>query len=504
MKPFLSLILIHLFIINMAAAQKAELRVRFRSESMISKKPVNAKENLLPYTASLDKFQQEYGLVKLRASFHWSRSERFRRTYRLEFSSKEKTAELIKILTALPGVELAEEITPIRIGWEPNDIGDNSTNTTGQWGLHTIEAERAWDIHRGSTSVVVAVVDNGVLLSHPDLVNKWTAGYDVSDDDNDPDIPSSTFRHGTHVAGIIGAETNNGVGVSSIGNRIRVMPIKAQADDGDPDFIADGYEGILWAAENGADVINCSFGGAGFSSSEQDVINEATNDYGALVVAAAGNDNVSTRHYPAAYTNVLSVASTAFGDVRSGFSNFGSWVDICAPGTSIRSTVPVAGLTGGYANMNGTSMAAPMVAGVCGLVKSCSLSYTPSQITAIVKNSANTIIYANEPSFNGLLGTGRLDAYSALAAASVCRSDETITGNFIRALTESSNWIQSSGTTNINAGEQVILDAATEVILKPGFSAVYGTVFRADIEGCGDGPPDGATRVANQQGKQKK
>ena len=400
---------------------------------------------------------------------------------------------LLEELKALPEVELAEAVPEDKLHWEPNDLGGNTA--AGQWGLHTIEAERAWDIHRGSTSVVVAVVDNGVDLNHPDLQNKLTAGRDVADDDANPDIPNNSFDHGTHVAGIVGAETNNNIGVASIGNRIRVMPVKARGNANTNEKITHGYEGILWAAEHGADIINCSWGSSTYSSSNQDVITEANNVYGCVVVAAAGNDNVSTTHYPAGYIYVLAVASTDINDNRSTFSNFGSWVDICAPGTSIRSTVP--GGTG-YAAFNGTSMASPMVAGVCGLIKSCSTGYTSAQIRAIVKDAANPIIYANEPSFNGLLGTGRLDAYAALAAASLCRSNETITGNFTRALTESSNWIQSSGTCTIAANEQVILDAATEIILKPGFSALSGTVFRADIEGCGDGPPDGTTRVGGQ------
>jgi serine protease len=493
-----AIVLMQAIFISFSFAQNTEVRIRFRSAGTVLKQPVNGKEDLLSFTPSLQKLQQRFGLSKLKGSFFFSKAERFRRTYRLRFSNKKDLVVLLKELNALPEVEWAEEIPVDKLDWVANDMGVNTTS--GQWALHKIEAQAAWDIHRGSTSVVVAVVDCGVDLNHPDLQNKLVAGRDVSDDDSNPDIPNNTFDHGTHVAGIVGAETNNSVGVASIGNRIRIMPIKAQEDDGDADQIADGYEGILWAAEHGADIINCSWGGYTYSSSNQDVINEANNVYGALVIAAAGNDNSFTKHYPAAYIHVIAVASTTFDDLRSSFSNYGDWVDICAPGSSIRSTVPGGS---GYANKNGTSMACPMVAGVCGLIKSCSGSYTPSQITNMVKNAANPIINANQPNYNGLLGTGRLDAYQALSAASVCRNNETITGNFTRALTESSNWIHSSGTCTIAANEQVILDAATEIILNPGFNAVSGTMFRADIEGCGDGPPDGATRQLPKQPAKK-
>ena len=486
------LILLFLLINFALEAQTNELYVRFKHSSHINKQPKNAKEDVLPFVPALKPIIAKYQLKHLRNSFHFSKFEKFKRTYRLKFDNTAKAAELLSTLKLMPEVEFAEFIIYDKPHWVANDMGNATAN--GQYALHLMNAERAWDITRGLPTVVVAVVDDAVDLNHPDLANKLTGGYDLADDDNDPNIPNIGFRHGTHVAGIIGARTNNGIGVASIGNRVLIMPVKVRPDDGDDDTFTHGYEGILWAAENGADIINCSWGNYSTLASNQDVINEAT-AMGALVVASAGNDNTTLKVYPAAFNNVLAVASTDINDEKSSFSNHGSWIDISAPGTNILSTVPDLP-NDGYEYFNGTSMAAPMVSGVCALIKSLSNLYTPASITQIVKNTADPIIYANDPDYNGLLGTGRVDAYAALASASVCVSQKTITGsNFTTALTESGDWIQSSNTTIIPANEQVILDAAEYITLKPGFHAVSGSVFRADIEGCGDGPPDGITQM---------
>jgi subtilisin family serine protease len=336
------------------------------------------------------------------------------------------------------------------------------------------------------TSVVVAVVDGGFKLSHVDLVNKWVAGYDVADGDNNPNIDKLAFSHGTHVSGIIGAETNNNEGVASIGNKVMIMPVKATPDDSeDPAHeLTYGYEGIEWAAEHGADIINCSWGAYETLASGEDVIATAT-ALGSLVVAAAGNDNTTLKHYPAGFPGVLAVASTDINDLKSSFSNSGTWVDVCAPGTHILSTVPDI-RDGDYEYYNGTSMAAPMVSAVCALVKSVSSAYTPAEITQIVKSTANAIVNSNDPTYNGLLGTGRVDAYLAVREAYKCISDKTISTDILRTpFTECDNWIKTDGSCTVPANEQVIFDAGSYIELKPGFRATSGSLFRAHIDGCG-------------------
>src|SRR5690606_3764247 len=143
------------------------------------------------------------------------------------------------------------------------------------------------------------------------------------------------WSHGTHVAGTTGAETNNGIGVSSIGFGISIMPVKATANGASYNAVTNGYDGIYYAALNGADVINCSWGGYGYSTTGQNVVNWAWNQ-GSIVVAAAGNDNydmdAGNDHYPSNYNNVVCVASSTSSDTKSGFSNYGSDVDVTAPG----------------------------------------------------------------------------------------------------------------------------------------------------------------------------
>ena len=470
----------------MAAQRKqvmeGEIYIRFRSMESVGKKPNHARENVLPYVSVLKDLKDRFGLKNLRNSFHFSKLERFKRTYRLQFDKKDKREELLSVLRSFPEIEFADPIPLPQVHWLPNDLGSNSTS--GQYALHLMHAENAWDITRGKKSVVVAVVDNGVDLRHPDLVNKLVPGYDLADGDNDPDIPHMGFDHGTHVAGIIGAQTNNDRGIASIGNEVMIMPVKVTYDDAE-NFkeITHGYEGILWAAENGADIINCSWGGYETYSSSEDVIITAT-EMGSLIVASAGNDNTTLKEYPAAFLRVLAVASSNSEDKKSDFSNHGSWVDVSAPGSNILSTIPG---SVEYGNKNGTSMAAPMVSAVCALVKSLSASYTPGEITQIIKNTADPIIYANDPSYNGLLGTGRVDAYFAVREAYICTTEKTISGDPFRVpFTECSNWIKTSSTCIVPNGEQVIFDAGSFIELKPGFRATAGSDFRARINGCGD------------------
>lgn len=465
--------------------QEGEIYIRFKSTASVSKQPNHAKENILPYVRLLKDLKEAFGMKNLRNSFHFSRLDKFKRTYRLQFDKKEKLEELLLLLRTHPEIEFAEPVPLMRPTWVPNDL--DTTSSTDQYALQLMHAEKAWDITRGRKSVVVAVVDDGVNLDHPDLINKLVAGYDVADGDNNPDIPHTGFDHGTHVAGIVGAETNNDIGVASIGNLVMIMPVKVVYDDAeDPGSeFTHGYEGIIWAAENGADIINCSWGGYGSTIFNEEIITTAT-EMGALIVAAAGNDNTTLKMYPAAYPYVLSVASSNADDKKSDFSNHGSWIDVSAPGSSILSTIPDLPIDS-YAFFNGTSMAAPMVSAVAALIKSLFSFYSPAAITEIIKKTADPIIYANDPSYNGLLGTGRVDAYFAVREAYICSITQTLSGNAFRvAFTECSDWIKTSGTCTVPTNEQVIFDAGNYIELKPGFRAVTGSVFKAQINGCGD------------------
>jgi PKD repeat protein len=337
--------------------------------------------------------------------------EKLVRTYQIEFDDYTKVEELIAEIKKYDFIEYAEKKEFHKLFYTPND-----PQYTNQWHLTKIQAGLAWDISQGSSSIIVAVTDNAIRTTHPDLQNKLVGGRDVVDNDNDPNpCGSNDGLHGSHVSGIVGAQTNNATGIASIGFNVRIMPIKIGDCTG---ALTNAYDGIIWAYQNSAHVINCSWGGGGYSSYGQNVVNAAWNA-GSIVVAAAGNDNVSTVFYPAGYNNVISVASTTTNDAKSGFSNYGTWIKISAPGSSILSC----NATTGYTTLQGTSMASPLVSGLLGLMKSHGPSLTNTQLINCLYSSADNIDAVNS-GYIGQLGAGRINAYQALLcinAATVAR-----------------------------------------------------------------------------------
>lgn len=354
----------------------------------------------------------QYGLNRVRKPFHFAKSSEISEVYQLFFSSVGEELAFARALEMLSSVNYAERVPIMRPTFTPNDLGPQ-TGTNNQWGLWRINAQDAWDITTAQGSpIVVAIVDDAVLVTHPDLIPNLVAGYDVASNDADPMPNLAAMTHGTHVAGIAGAATNNGVGIASIGFNVKIMPIKASNSS---QFISDAYSGVVWAADNGADVINMSWGGSGFSNTGQNIINYAYSA-GCVNVAAAGNDNTAQIFYPAGYNNVISVASTTTNDAKSGFSNYGAWIDVSAPGSAIRSTYFNTSFQPTYANLQGTSMASPMVAGLAGLVWSVNPEMTQAQVTECIINTTDNIDGANG-SFIGLLGSGRINALSAVECA---------------------------------------------------------------------------------------
>jgi len=227
-----------------------------------------------------------------------------------------------------------------------------------QWGLTRVDAPQAWDVTTGSSQVNIAILDTGVDLDHPDLAAKLISNKNFTTSTTADDV----HGHGTHVAGIAAAITNNGIGVAGLGYTSTIMNIKVLGDSGS------GYYswiiwGIAWAADHGAEVINMSLGGSSSSSALEDAVNYAWSN-GVIVVAAAGNSGSTSPSYPAYYINCMAVAATDVNDVRPSWSNYGDWVDVAAPGVSIYSTLK----NNGYGYKSGTSMASPYVAGLAGLV----------------------------------------------------------------------------------------------------------------------------------------
>lgn len=340
--------------------------------------------------------------------------------------------ELITKFEALSYIEYAERVPKMELFLTPND-----PFYAQQYNLSITDADLAWDLSvcpNGSNQTVVAVIDDAVLLSHPDLVPViWTNpneipgngidddnngyiddvnGWDAANNDNNPNPPanasSSFFSHGTHVAGIVGAATDNNQGIASIGFGLQLMAVKI--GNSSSGSLSGAWAGVDYTIASGyVDIANMSWGGGSYSFTYQNLLNVGYNQ-GITWVAAAGNSNTSAPMYPAAYQNVISVAATNSLDQRASFSNYGNTIDVSAPGVSILSTVPGAGL---YANKSGTSMASPFVAGLAGLIKCYSPGATPLEIENCLESTAENI-NAQNPAFINQLGTGRVNALSAL------------------------------------------------------------------------------------------
>lgn len=246
----------------------------------------------------------------------------------------------------------------------------NDPDYPNQWGMDKINIVEAWSVTKGDARIKIAILDTGIDRNHIDLADKIIAEKDFTGGNN----PDDLYGHGTHVAGISAAVTNNGIGVVGAGHDCYLMNAKVLGDDGSGDH-ASIVEGIAWAVDNGAKVINMSLGS--FSSTE--TLRLAVEDAwkaGCVIIAAAGNEGVRIPMYPAYYEDCIAVGASNERDIRSSFSNHGDWVDVAAPGVDIWSTLPDhphhldqaynSGLNYGY--LSGTSMAAPHVAGLAGLV----------------------------------------------------------------------------------------------------------------------------------------
>jgi len=257
-----------------------------------------------------------------------------------------------------------------------------------QWYIPKIEANEAWDLSKGQ-SIVVAVIDTGLDLNHPDLKGQWVQGYNEL---NPSSPPQDDQGHGTHVSGIISAAMNNQIGIAGIAPASKIMPVKVLDSSGNGDDM-DVATGIRWAADHGANIINISLGESINSSGSFDgstYIAEAVGyaqSKGILVVAAAGNDGVGTISYPATLPGVLSVAATTSENKLTDFSNYGLPLSLEAPGDRILSTYPQAS-SNGYQYLGGTSMASPMVSAVAALIWSANPTWTSTQVTRKLLTSA--------------------------------------------------------------------------------------------------------------------
>lgn len=382
----------------------------------------------------LNGLKESYKLYKAVRPFYYTGDSVLKRTYLLYFSKIKAVDSLIAVLRKNPDIVYAEKAPLFKAFYTPNDPYFNSTYSK-RWYLSVIHAQEAWDIQKGNRHVVVAVLDDGVDIDHPDLQSKIVSRVDLADNDLDPTPPEESYdwTHGTHVAGLAGAATDNGIGIASIGFNVGLMAVKVASDTSSGENMTYGYQGIVWAADHGADVINMSWGGPGYYQTGQNIVNYAYNK-GCVLVAAAGNDGNSDISYPAGYHHVISVASTDGDDKKSSFSQYGSTIDVCAPGgqnqyasEGIYSTFYTTSSAYGY--MQGTSMASPIVSGLCGLMLSEDSTLTPEKLTRILKATCDNID-AQNPDYVGELGAGRINAYQALLAVKDSMMNRTVVANF--------------------------------------------------------------------------
>lgn len=393
---------------------------------------------LMPAPSSSIKSTSRIGEQKVDISNYFS----------ISFDEAENVEEYINQLYATGYFEIVEPEYKYKINYQPNDpsIGQ-------QYYLTLIKAFDAWNITQGDTSIVIAMVDTGGSLTHPDiapnLFRNWAEyppngidddGNGFIDDyrgwdfmgtdtlnvtksnfigDNDPSVfEGGEISHGTWTGGCASAATNNGIGIAGVGFKTRLMFTKHTADNQKTSSgsLYSVYSGLLYAADlfyrhSIRGIINCSFGGSGESQIIQDLINHIVLDQNCLIVAAAGNNGSSNPSYPAAYDNVLSVAATDSHDVKASFTNYGTTIDLAAPGVNIYTT----GYSNVYNIVSGTSFSSPITAGAAALVWANNPNFTAIQVGEQLRVSADaTSLYNANPNFIYQLGNGRLDINSAL------------------------------------------------------------------------------------------
>jgi subtilisin family serine protease len=346
----------------------------------------------------------------------------------VQIPDEAKVKDMVTAFNRNPDIEYAEPNHIFRAAVTPNDTyfkhqyalfnkgQDIDWVPGGPQGKPSadIKAPSAWEETTGKEDVIIGILDTGVDLTHEDLKNKILPGYDFVNDDPDP---TDDHYHGTMVAGVVGAETNNGRGIAGIAWKGKILPVKVLNDYGEG-RASDIAAGISWAVEHGAKILNLSFAAPSENITLGTALKDAFENQDVFIAAAAGNDNTAV-YYPAAYEKyVCAVAATDYNDERAVYSNFGYEIDCAAPGEKILTTIPsylftpLAPFPYGYGW--GTSMASAHVAGLAALIKSIKPSLKPGQIMNIIRYSAddvNASVYKGKDEF---LGYGRINMEKAL------------------------------------------------------------------------------------------
>ncbi|MBN2029233.1 S8 family serine peptidase [bacterium] len=409
---------------------------------------------------------------------HQTNGSRLSSIFKIQLFQGKDVFQAVETLSLDPSVEWAEPVYEQALCYDPDDVHIGS-----QWYLDQIQARRAWDQFKGDTTVVMGIVDTGVNLTHPDLsANIWknpgeTVGDGIDNDgnqfvddvhgwdfgayDNDPN-PSESITitdllrwHGTGVSGVAGAVTDNGIGMAAPAFNAKIMAVKVMNEDGII-WSHISATGIVYAIDNGADIINASFGGPA-SNVTLEAVNYA-DEHDVLIIAAAGNDNSDSPIYPAGYPSVISVAASDQNDERAIFgfaqgSNYGYTVDVTAPGIHMVTTWN----QNGYTYASGTSLSTPLTASVAALLKGHHPEWDADQIGEQIRVSSDPIDDLN-PSFEKKLGYGRINADRALMLSSPAIQFTEVT------LVEGSN---AKNDSIFDPGEEILVTFKVKNFLEP-------------------------------------
>lgn len=308
----------------------------------------------------------------------------------------------------------------------------NDDSVGVQYALQKIQAFAGWDVHQGDTNTVIGITDTGINPLHPDLVGNIARnyadpingvdddndgfidnfiGWDTGNNDNDP--TSDGNFHGQHVTGLASAQADNGIGIAGSGFKCRFIHVKIANSGGS---LSGAYEGLVYAADHGCKIVNCSWGGLQYSEINAEIVRYAAINQNCLVTCGAGNNNNDLAFYPAAYEYAFSVGSTDASDYKADFSNFGYTIDLVAPGDFVLSTWSGEG----YLVSGGTSMSSPIVAGCAGIVHSAFPNLNSRQLAERIKMFSDTIdqLPFNTP-WETRLGEGRLNLFKSLTQSGV-------------------------------------------------------------------------------------
>jgi len=426
---FIVFILVNISCINLLNASKLENKFTFKNNGFRSKEFIIKLKKLNNATLFLNDNKNKYDIISMENKLNYLSNSNIllKNIYLIRTTEDEYIQSMQDEFSHYSFIEYIEPNYLRYADYLPNDayFGNQwALFNTGQYKSTLdadIDATDSWNITTGNGKIIVAVIDTGVDYTHPDLINNiWmnedeisnnnidddqngyiddTQGWDFHNNDNNP---MDDYGHGTQCSGIIAAEGDNNIGIAGLCWNVNIMPIKALAKNGYGDVVSI-TESIIYATDNGADVISMSLGSSISSILEEEAIDYAYSN-GVIIVASAGNDNNYDKHYPAGYENVIAVSSVDNNYNKSYFSNKGDWIDVAAPGENIISTYP----GNYYLNISGTSASAPFVSGLSALILTRNSNLSNQDVRNLIRNNTDT--------YNPIryIGTGVINSYKSL------------------------------------------------------------------------------------------